>query len=203
MISLYFRLNHVNNTDPAINGLYYESTGYNYYPFSAFAYRTGPGVYDIYVQKGGEWDYIDVWSFVSPFMAYRCYVTYATGHRTTVPSGAVMAKVAPMTQETPTVTKTSGSSTASGPRVFRDGNTCTFECFFTLTANVTAGSDIFVGKVTNFSPPVVQSFGFGWNGQTIQAIWLDTDGTLTVRNFLGTLVSNSVARVKMVYQTNQ
>ena len=202
MISLYFRLEHVNNTDPAIKGLYYESTGYNYYPFSAFAYRTGPGVYDIYVQKGGEWDYIDVWSFVSPFMAYRCYVTYATGHRTTVPSGAVMAKVAPCSTPTVTLTKSSGNSTASSVRFYRSGNVCHLTFDLSTTAQISVGSNAWVGT-SNAPKPVVAATNASYYGSSVIITDFGASGTITVRINGAALASGSNCYCNVTYLTNE
>ena len=97
-VNIYLKLTHVNSTTPEIDTFYYDgdNSGVAYNNFSAFAYKVSDGVFDIYVSKTTEWGWIDVWSYISPFMAYRANFTYESAILASAPSNAVMASQLPI-----------------------------------------------------------------------------------------------------------
>lgn len=60
--------------------------------FEAFAYQTGPKVWDIYVRKAVTNDCITVWVDPGSWSQEDCKITYSSDLRTSVPSGAITAK---------------------------------------------------------------------------------------------------------------
>ena len=92
-VNLYLRFAHENNTDPTIESLYFDG-GYGALynnNFNAFAVKTSPGVYDVYVEKDTQWGWIDVKTYIPAFMGYRCTVAYVDNLVATVPANAIMA----------------------------------------------------------------------------------------------------------------
>lgn len=98
-VNMYLRFAHENNTDPAIESLLWEGGFgglYNENAFSAYAVKTSPGVYDVYVSKSTQWGWIDVQTEVPAFMAYRCTITYVENLVASPPVSAVMASEVPI-----------------------------------------------------------------------------------------------------------
>jgi hypothetical protein len=98
-VDLYLKFTHVNNTDPDIDYLYYECSNAGLYydlPFEAYAIKTSPSIFDVYVKKDTQWGWIDVKTFMPPFMGYRCTIAYVDSLSTSVPANAVMATQLPV-----------------------------------------------------------------------------------------------------------
>lgn len=130
-IDLYFRLPHEDSADPEIMGLYYDAPASPVLQFSAFAYKSAPKTYDIYVQKGWASDWIDVWTYMGEYMQYRLDISYVADLRTSVPSGAVMATALHLTVRT-TITLTSGVGQYYNPCI-------TFSSKVTVTQSYVSG----------------------------------------------------------------
>ena len=126
-VNIYLKLTHVNSTTPEIDTFYYDgdNSGVAYNNFSAFAYKVSDGVFDIYVSKTTEWGWIDVWSYIPPFMAYRANFTYESATLASAPPNAVMASQLPIVNPVkhntfnylPYSWRTAGSSTIGWLRI--------------------------------------------------------------------------------------
>ncbi len=78
------------------------------------------------------------------------------------------------------ITKTSGNSTCTGTYA-RYGNAVALSLAFTTTGTVNGGADVFVGKITSFTPKVPGEL-MGYYGNRPMIAGYGTDQVITLRN---------------------
>lgn len=82
---------------------------------------------------------------------------------------------------TPTVTKTSGNSSIQASQAVKCGNIVQFELELRPTGTTNAGSNIFVGTLSDIPLPAIPSNGSGYMGSSAFIGSLDPDGLITIR----------------------
>lgn len=82
---------------------------------------------------------------------------------------------------TPIVTKTSGNSSIEGSAAVKYGNTIQFQLELMPTATTNAGSNVFVGTLSNIPLPAIPTNGCSYMGSCAFVGSLDPDGTITIR----------------------
>ena len=154
---LYFSL-YGAATDPPLHAFYANFPINNVSgitPFEAFAYKTAPNTWDIYVRKCSGSDQITIWADVPKYAQDGYTITYSQGHQTSVPSGAVKATHLPNLKPTADtyVVRTSGASWVNTLRFTRDGNVCNLYINIHTDGNTASGANIFIGTVNAPKPP--------------------------------------------------
>lgn len=201
-VDLYLRLAYSNNNDPAIESLFYDANGTVYNnTFRAFANRTGPGVYEIYVEKPTSGSFIDVYGYIPYLMQTKCDISYAEAFAPSVPSGASMAYSASRYFD---ITKASGISSREGWGA-QTGNIASF--FVVLTNGTTqksGGTDVLA---TGFPVPrfgTVQSIASvytnGGSWSSMVRVRINLSGELQLW-YGGSLPANYILAMQMTYIT--
>lgn len=203
-VEISFRLNNDAGTDPTLAAIYYDARGgtYTTRQFSAFAYKEGTSQWGIYVNKSHADDRINVRTYIPPSSQEKVEITYTENLLSSVPSGAVMATVAPCLTSTVTITKTSGNSTASSVQFYRSGNVCHLSFNLTTSASTSVGSNVFVGT-TNAPKPVRASMGATYNSSTALITEINAQGSVYVRVTGATLASGATPYCSVIYLTNE
>ena len=94
-----------------------------------------------------------------------------------------------------TITKTSGDSTVTGTYA-KYGNIVFCDLLITTTATISAGSNIFEGAISTFTPAIGSSF-VGYIGDRSIIALFDTDNSLTIRNASSNSInSNSTIKIR-------
>ena len=131
-IELYLFFEGASNTDPNVEVFYYKKPGGGRTSQAgdilyAFAYKTGTGVWDVYISKTELNDSIAVSSDLISAIQAGVSVSYSDDSRNTVPSGAVMA--VPLNEwtlmyssvpSTPTLYNMTGTASADNFRMWRN-----------------------------------------------------------------------------------
>lgn len=101
---------------------------------------------------------------------------------------------------TPTVTKTSGNTSIDSISAVRFGNVVQVLFGFKFTGTVNAGSDAFVGTISDVPLPALDAHGVGYFSNSALVTKIETDGTMTIRIVGGNRSSsNTVALVAVTY----
>ena len=203
-VKLSVLFNSQNTADPTLSGIYYDdiSGTRSTNPFQAFIWKTTTSIWSVYVSMSGTYDSISVYTLM-PYYAQRWgSVTYAYGFLSAVPSGATMAKPVPCLTPTVTITKTSGNSTASGVQFYRSGNVCHLTFNLKTTAEISVGSNAWVGT-SNAPKPVVAATNASYYGSSVIITDFGASGTITVRINGAALASGSNCYCNVAYLTNE
>ena len=185
------------SNDPALSSLYCDNPSWE-----VFIYKTGTGVWDLYMRKNGTQDRVTVWARVPRFFQTRAEVTMTDNQLSSIPSGATEATYPPTTSSTPTITKTSGNSTASSVQFYRSGNVCHLSFSLTTSASTSVGSNVFVGT-TDAPKPVRSSMGATYNASTALITEINNQGSIYVRVTGATLASGATPYCSVIYLTNE
>lgn len=158
---------------------------------------------DVYVRKCTESDTITVTTYASSRQQDRVNITYSEGQYNTIPSGATMARLAPVASNfTPAFTKTSGNSTISGVKVYQSGNTIQVYLVINVTGTIGVTSNIWVGTYGGFPLPVDSIPNCTMNGNSMIVGYWGSTGSLTFRNFGANLSSGATIGFGITYLTN-
>lgn len=183
------------SNDPALNEFYCDNPAWE-----VFIYRTGIGVWDLYMKKNGTQDRVTVWARVPRFFQTRAEVTMTDNQLSSIPSGAVMAVYPPTTSSTPTITKTGGNSTASNVRFYRSGNVCLLYFELATSASTSAGSNIFTGTT---NAPSALALGSGITYYSSAGIITHVSNqNITCRVIGASIPSGSNLSCEAIYLTN-
>lgn len=101
---------------------------------------------------------------------------------------------------TPTLTKTSGGTCTVAMRRF--GQVVFVSVTVTASGSVAAGSNIYVGKLTNFPAPIFNTIGCAYYDARAVMIQIATDGTLTARNLISAASSGAASQTAWCYLTS-
>lgn len=158
---------------------------------------------DVYVRKCTESDTITVTTYASSRQQDRVNITYSEGQYNTIPSGATMARLAPVTANfTPLFNKTSGNSNISGPKVYQSGNTIQVYLVINVTGTIGITDNIWVGTYGGFPLPVDSISNCTMNGNSMIVGYWGSAGNLTFRNFGAALSSGATIGFGITYLTN-
>ena len=201
-LALYFETG--SGTTPSSVAFRYDSIAGTYInqPFSAFITKTG-SVIDVYVYKcttGSE--KITVRTYQPAGQRNHSSITYSGGQLASIPSGATMATPLPCETKTVTITKTSGNSTVSNVRFYRDGNVCMLAFDLSTTASTSTGSNVFVGT-TNAPKPVRATTNASYYSSTALITALGENLEILVRVTGASLANNSTAYCNLVYLSDE
>lgn len=92
------------------------------------------------------------------------------------------------TTGTLSITKTSGNSTCTGTYA-RYGNVVSLDLVLTTSGTINSGADVFVGKITSFTPKKTGELVGYYDARPIIAGY-GTDQTITVRNASASSISS-------------
>lgn len=203
--NLYFSL-YGASSDPPLHAFYADFPINNVSgiaSFEAFAYKTAPNTWDIYVRKCSGSDQITIWADVPKYAQDGYTITYSQGHLTSVPSGATSATKTPPVYQAITITKTEGNCTLGGYSMYRDGNVAAIAFTLTATASIAAGAVLFKGTVSGVSTlydgfQSVYEYG---GGIVVTSLW-NGGALLQCVNTGKTLASGAVLYPRLMFMCN-
>ena len=202
---LFLRFTNVNNTDPSVATFTYDDmSGVSSNPPTAFVYKEATSTWGIYVRKDSASDYPCITSYVPYFMRSRVTLTYTSTRVASIPSGATLAIPVQPLKPSCTMTRTSGTASATTIYLYRQGSLCvlTFKIVGGTSA-VAAGSDAWVGT-TDAPAPMANTSGCAYSGSSCLVARLDTSKNITVRVTGESFPSGTdTSRFSLVYFTEE
>lgn len=100
---------------------------------------------------------------------------------------------------TPTLTRTSGGSCTVAMRQY--GKIVFVSVSATTSGTVSAGSNIYVGTLSNFPAPIFNTIGIAYYDGRAVAVQIQTNGTITVRNLISSAGSGQTSQTSWCYMT--
>ena len=206
-VTLTLEFTYGNTTDPTISSFTYDKTPKpygTYTEFGAFAYKTTTSTWEIYVRKPSGSAYVQSTTYMMGQLNSKVSLTYSDSLKTSIPSGATSAVLAPLNSSTPTFTQESGTSSISMKSFERCGNVCQLSLGFSLqSANL---GDIMVqGTFSGIPLPTTNAYCTVTHTQgSVFTARFTSSGAFTLRNG-GVAYSPSSAGTNyatLIYLTN-